>query len=64
MGGGVATEALKAGLVDEMVLHQVPILLGGGERLFDKLDAGAAEVELTDLVEGPEALHLSYRLRY
>src|SRR5215469_4394031 len=30
MGGGVVTEALTAGLVDEIVLHQVPVLLGGG----------------------------------
>lgn len=66
IGGGASTlqQAIAAGLLDEIGVHQVPILLGGGERLFDKLDAGAAEVELTDLVEGPEALHLSYRLRY
>jgi nucleoside-diphosphate-sugar epimerase len=30
MGGGVTTAALAAGLVDEVILHQVPILPGGG----------------------------------
>jgi dihydrofolate reductase len=30
MGGGTMTAALAAGLVDEVVLHQVPVLLGGG----------------------------------
>ena len=30
MGGGVATAALAAGLVDEVILHQVPVLLGAG----------------------------------
>jgi len=29
VGGGLVTEALKGGLVDEIVLHQVPVLLGG-----------------------------------
>jgi hypothetical protein len=39
----------------------VPILLGGGERLFDHLEASAARVELADVVRGREALHLTYR---
>ena len=30
-------EALKAGLVDELVLHQVPVLLGGGRPYFQEL---------------------------
>jgi dihydrofolate reductase len=34
-GAQVAQQYLNAGLVDEMQLHMVPILLGGGERLFD-----------------------------
>lgn len=37
MGGGLVTEALKAGLVDELILHQVPILLGGGRPFFQQL---------------------------
>jgi dihydrofolate reductase len=63
VGGGASTlqQAIAAGLLDEIVVHQVPILLGGGERLFDHLAAGAAQVELVDVVEGAEALHLTYR---
>jgi hypothetical protein len=38
--------------------HDVSI---GGERLFDHLPAGIA-AELAEVVEGPEALHLTYRL--
>jgi dihydrofolate reductase len=61
--GGASTlqQAIAAGLLDEIVVSQVPILLGGGERLFDHLAAGAAAVELTSVVEGAEALHLTYR---
>lgn len=62
--GGASTlqQTIAAGLLDEIVVTQVPILLGGGERLFDHLAAGAASVELTDVVQGREALHLTYRL--
>jgi dihydrofolate reductase len=61
--GGASTlqQTIAAGLLDEIVVTQVPILLGGGERLFDHLEAGAAKVELASVVEGAEALHLTYR---
>jgi dihydrofolate reductase len=65
IGGGASTlqQAIAApACLDEVIVHQVPILLGGGERLFDHLAAGVAKVELVDVVEGAEALHLTYRL--
>ena len=63
IGGGASTlqQAIAAGLLDELLVSQVPILLGGGERLFDGLEAGAAKVELASVVEGHDALHLTYR---
>jgi dihydrofolate reductase len=62
--GGASTlqQTIAAGMLDEIVVHQVPALLGSGERLFDHLEAGAAKVELTSVAEGKEALHLTYRL--
>lgn len=36
-GARAAQQYLNAGMVDEMQLHLVPILLGGGERLFDSV---------------------------
>ncbi|HTR75821.1 MAG TPA: dihydrofolate reductase family protein [Solirubrobacterales bacterium] len=64
IGGGASTlqQAIAAGLLDELVVNQVPVLLGAGERLFDHLAAGAADFELSSVVEGAEALHLTYRL--
>ena len=40
IGGGaeVINQYLAAGLVDEIELHVVPILLGGGARLFEDVD--------------------------
>jgi dihydrofolate reductase len=64
IGGGAATlqQAIAAGELDQILVNQVPILLGAGERLFDSLDAGAAGFQLLDVVRGSEALHLTYAI--
>ncbi|MFB6726196.1 dihydrofolate reductase family protein [Kribbella sp. NPDC056345] len=59
MGGGAATSALAAGLVDEVVLHQIPILLGGGHRFFQELPAHV-ELRLIEAVPAPGVTHLHY----
>jgi dihydrofolate reductase len=61
MGGGVVTEALKAGLVDELVLHQVPVLLGAGRRYFQALPAHVA-LRLVEAVPAPGVTHLHYEV--
>lgn len=63
VGGGASTlqQAIAAGLLDELIVHQVPLFLGGGERLFDNLPAGAPAPELTDVVKGADVLHQTYR---
>ena len=62
LGGGASTvqQYLRAGLVDEMEIHVVPLLLGGGERLFDNLDGGPTGYACTDLVSSPAAAHFTY----
>jgi dihydrofolate reductase len=61
-GGQVAGQYLPAGLLDELELHVVPVLLGGGARLFD--DLGNADVWLVQVraVEAPGVTHLKYRV--
>jgi dihydrofolate reductase len=63
IGGGAATiqQCLAAGLLDELLLNQVPILLGGGTRLFESLEGASPTFEVTSVVNGPEATHLTYR---
>ena len=61
MGGGVVTEALKAGLVDELVLHQVPILLGGGRPFFQSLPSHV-RLSLLEAVPAPGVTHLHYQV--
>ena len=63
IGGGADTinQYLAAGLVDELELHVVPIILGGGERLFVGV---GPDVKLEELraVEAPGVAHLKYRI--
>jgi dihydrofolate reductase len=61
-GADVAQQYLKAGLVDEMEIHLVPIMLGSGARLFDKLGDDPPALECTRVVEAPGVTHLTYRV--
>ena len=65
LGGGakVAQQYLAAGLIDEMELHVVPLLLGGGERLLDNLGSDVT-LEPVRTVEGPGVTHLKYRVKH
>jgi dihydrofolate reductase len=59
-GASVAQQLLRAGLVDEMQLHLVPILLGGGVRLFE--DLGGVGLEIERVIASPAVTHLRYRV--
>lgn len=61
MGGGVLTSALEAGLVDEVVMHQVPILLGGGRPFFQALPQHVA-LRLVEAIAAPGVTHLHYEV--
>ncbi|MEU7210065.1 dihydrofolate reductase family protein [Streptomyces sp. NPDC044989] len=63
IGGGAHTvrQYLAADLVDELQLHVVPVLLGGGLRLFEGLGARRRDLERVRVVETPPATHLKYR---
>ena len=58
-GARVVQQYLRAGLLDELRIHLVPVLLGDGVRLFG--DRGP-ELELLELIDSPSATHLRYRV--
>ncbi len=58
-GGQTISEYLAAGLVDELELHVVPIVLGGGASLWSELE-GPTQFELVRVVEAPGVTHLKY----
>ncbi|MEU0871413.1 dihydrofolate reductase family protein [Nocardia brasiliensis] len=62
MGGGVLAAALQAGLVDEVLLHQVPILLGGGRPFFQSLPEHV-RLRLIEAVPAPGVTHLHYEVQ-
>jgi len=59
--GATATEALKLGLLDELVISQVPVLLGGGIPFFRELPE-AIELDCTSVAVNQGVNHLTYRI--
>ena len=59
-GVSIAQQALAAGLVDELVLHVVPVLVGRGVPLFG---SEQADLRCTEVISGEGALHLRYEVR-
>jgi len=63
MGGGTTMrQFLRAGLVDELRLHVVPLLFGAGVRLFDAGIGEHVKLERTAVHETPNATHLTFRV--
>jgi dihydrofolate reductase len=60
-GGNVCQQFINAGLVDEISIHLVPVLLGGGVRLFDGLVP--MQFECVRVQPGNGVTHLTYRLQ-
>jgi dihydrofolate reductase len=60
-GAEICQQYLKAGLVDEMLLHVVPVLLGDGARLFDNAGTGDG-LEVVRAVDALGVTHLTYRV--
>ena len=61
-GGETIQQLIRAGLLDELLVNQVPLILGAGERLLADLPP-SVKLEQTRVVEGPEAAHLFYSVR-
>lgn len=62
-GAGAAQALLRAGQLDEMEIHLVPVLLGGGRRMFEHLGGEHPELELVRRLEDRDVTHLRYRVR-
>jgi len=60
-GATVMQQALPLGLVDELHLHVMPVLIGGGTPLFGSLDS-AIKLERIGAQVTPTATHLQYRV--
>src|SRR3954469_19211536 len=61
-GAYTAQRALEAGVLDELQIHQIPVLFGGGRRLFEVLPS-RIELEIVRVIDTPQATHVRYRVR-
>lgn len=55
-------QCLRAGLLDEVHVDLVPVLLGGGVRMFDHLGTEHIELEKTEVIEAPDVIHMTFRV--
>jgi dihydrofolate reductase len=62
IAGGASTinQYLAAGLLDQLYLHIVPVVLGGGERLL--VDVGDPTLEPVNVIASPAVTHVQYRV--
>ena len=61
-GADLAQSCLRAGVLDDLEIHLIPILLGAGRPLFAGLGAEHVELELTRVIDAPGVTHLHYRV--
>jgi dihydrofolate reductase len=61
-GAEMVQRALEAGVLDEIQIHQIPVLLGTGRRLFGILPS-RIELEIVRVIDTPQATHIRYRVR-
>jgi dihydrofolate reductase len=60
-GAQAIQQVMEGGLLDEMQIHLVPVLLGGGVRLFENMRP--RELERTRVIDSPGVTHMKFRVR-
>jgi dihydrofolate reductase len=61
-GANTAQQFLQARLIDEIRIHLVPVLLGGGLQLFDHLNSQRIDLQPTRVIEATGVTHLRFRV--
>jgi dihydrofolate reductase len=61
-GANIAQQYIKAGLLDDIYIHLVPVVLGDGRLLFEHIGAEHIELESTSVVVSPGVTHLRFRI--
>lgn len=61
--GDLAGQGIRAGLVDGVVMHLVPVVFGGGIRFFGEHEVPTTLLANPRIVEGDRVTHLTYEVR-
>jgi dihydrofolate reductase len=62
MGADVPQQFLKRGLIDEVSIHLAPLVFGSGTRLFEGLGSEHTPLEIIEVIQTAEAIHLRFRV--
>lgn len=62
LGADVARQCLERGLLDEIVVHVAPVLLGDGVRLYGRPGAGRIDLERTVVAQSGQLTDLRFRV--
>src|SRR5687767_8756486 len=62
MGADVPQQLLKRGLIDEVSIHLAPVVFGSGTRLFEGLDGEHISLEIIEVIQTSEAIHMRFRV--
>ncbi|WP_033281827.1 dihydrofolate reductase family protein [Streptomyces sp. NRRL F-525] len=60
-GADLVQQFIRAGWLDELLLHVVPVLVCGGRRLFDNVGDAQIEWQKTQVLDSPEVTHIRLR---
>ena len=60
IGANIARQCIEAGLLDEIIIHIAPVLVGGGIRLFGRPDGDPVRLTPTASIEEGETTVLRY----
>ena len=63
-GPDTARQYLRAGAVDSLLLHLVPLILGAGGRLFDDEPLRGLSLRPSAVTSDPQVTHLTYDVEY
>jgi dihydrofolate reductase len=61
-GANVAQQLITLGLIDEILIHLVPVLFGSGTRLFEHQGSEHIALETIEVIETKEAIHTRFRV--
>ncbi len=61
-GASVTNQYLAAGLVDEIDISIAPVIMGGGARLFERVQAGALTLMQVRAINAPGVTHIKYKV--
>lgn len=61
-GANIAQQFIQLGLVDEVLLHVIPVLFGSGTPLFGDADSKHIPLETIEVIETADAIHMRFRV--